>query len=275
MRNKRILNYTVWGVQGLLALLFLFSGGFKLVTPAAELARQASLPGMFLKFIGLFEALGALGLILPGVLKIRQGLTPLAACGLTIIMTGATVLTLVVGGGATALLPFVVGLLTAWVAYQRRPAPGRFRVERSATIQAPAEEIFALISDFREWRVWSPFEKLDPYMNRLYTGEEAGTGAVYEWAGNRKAGQGRMEIVDAQPGTKLTIRLDFVKPFDGHNVAEFTLQRAGAATRVTWTMCGAECLLAQFVGMDRLVGRDFEKGLSNLKTLAEAECVAA
>jgi len=118
------MTYALWVVQGLLALLFLFAGGMKLVLPIEEMTKQMPLPGLFLRFIAVAEVLGALGLILPGLLRIRPGLTPLAAAGLVIIMIGATVLTLSAGGVASALIPLVVGLLSAFVAYGRwRLAP--------------------------------------------------------------------------------------------------------------------------------------------------------
>jgi len=112
-------NYALWVVQGLLALLFLFAGGMKLVMPIEELTGQTPLPGWFVRFIGVAEVLGAVGLILPGLLRIRPGLTPLAAAGLVVIMIGATVLTLVGGDIVTALIPLMVGLLAAFVAYGR------------------------------------------------------------------------------------------------------------------------------------------------------------
>lgn len=117
------LSYALWSIQVLLALLFLLTGGMKLVLPLQTLTKQMPLPlpGFFLRFIGVCEVLGAIGLVVPGLLRIRIGLTPLAACGLVIIMIGATVYTLLGGGGAGALLPFVVGLLLTFVAIKRRP----------------------------------------------------------------------------------------------------------------------------------------------------------
>ncbi len=118
------MNYALWIVQGLLALLFLFTGGMKLVLPIEELTKQMPLPGWFVRFIGVAEVLGAIGLILPGLLRIRPGLTPLAAAGLVILMIGATVFTLATADIALALIPLVVGLLSAFVAYGRwRLAP--------------------------------------------------------------------------------------------------------------------------------------------------------
>ena len=120
------MTYALWTIQVLLALLFLLAGGMKLVMPIEEMTKQMPMPGLFLRFIGVAELLGGLGLILPGLLRIRPGLTPLAAAGLVIIMVGATALTLAIGPVATALIPLVVGLLAAFVAYGRwRLAPHR------------------------------------------------------------------------------------------------------------------------------------------------------
>jgi DoxX-like protein len=124
------LTVRLWIVQGLLASLFLFAGGMKLVVPIEALAGPVHLPGLFLRFIGVCEVLGALGLILPGLLRIRPGLTPLAAAGLIVIMTGATVVTLLAGPAGPAVVPFVVGLLLAFVGWGRwrsAPIPGSFR----------------------------------------------------------------------------------------------------------------------------------------------------
>ena len=131
------MTYALWIVQGLLAALFLFAGGMKLVLPIEELTAQTPLPGLFVQFIGVAEVLGALGLILPGLLRIRPGLTPLAAAGLVIIMIGATVVTVVLMDAALALMPLVVGLLAAFVAYGRwRLAPLRGRSPASALLPA-------------------------------------------------------------------------------------------------------------------------------------------
>ncbi len=122
------LNYTLWGTQGLLALIFVAAGAMKLVMPLADLADQSGLPGPFMKFIGVAEVLGGLGMILPGLLRIRSSLTPLAAAGLVIIMIGATVDTLAIDGAALAVMPIVIGMLAGFVAYGRsRLAPIRAR----------------------------------------------------------------------------------------------------------------------------------------------------
>src|SRR5574342_729748 len=151
--------------------------------------------------------------------------------------------------------------------------PDTFRVERAASINAPPETIFALINDFHDWGSWSPFERLDPAMKRTYTGAPNGEGSVYEWKGNRKAGAGRMEIAESSPPSKVTIKLDFVRPMEGHNIIEFTLEPKGNATNVTWAMHGPSPYLAKvmsiFCSMDKMVGKEFETGLANLKSVAE------
>lgn len=113
-------NYTLWVIQALLALGFLFSGTMKLVLPIAAMTKEISLPGAFLRFIGVAEILGGLGQVLPGIFRLWRFLTPVAASGLVIIMTGATILTLTTGGGAAAMAPFVTGVLAALVVYHRR-----------------------------------------------------------------------------------------------------------------------------------------------------------
>ena len=120
------MTYVLWIVQAVLAVLFLFSGGMKLVMPIAEMTKEFPLPGWFLRFLGVCEVFGGIGLILPGLLRIRPGLTPLAAAGLVIIMIGAVVITLSIGSVTMALIPLVTGLLAAFVAYGRwRLAPQR------------------------------------------------------------------------------------------------------------------------------------------------------
>ena len=123
-KSGKKMNVLLWVIQGLLALVFLVAGGSKLIMPIEEMTKQIAFPGPFLRFLGVAEILGAIGLILPGLLRIRTGLTPLAAVGLAIITVGATVITLRTGGGALALFPFVVAVLSAFVAYGRwQPTP--------------------------------------------------------------------------------------------------------------------------------------------------------
>jgi uncharacterized protein YndB with AHSA1/START domain len=154
--------------------------------------------------------------------------------------------------------------------------PDSFRLQRSVVIEAPPDKVFALLSDFRQWPTWSPWEKLDPNMKRTHSGTERGVGTVYAWDSPSKAGAGRMEIKEAVPSNKVTIQLDFIRPSAAQNTTEFTLQaQANNATQVTWAMSGPNPYLAKlmqvFVSMDSMVGKDFEEGLGNLKRVAEAK----
>lgn len=164
-------------------------------------------------------------------------------------------------------------LIVAVVLVYAATRPAAFRVQRATTINARPQTIFPLIADFRNWASWSPYEKLDPAMKKTLSGASSGKGAVYEWEGNSKAGTGRMQIIEATPASKVTIKLDFMKPFEAHNVADFTLDAQGDSTKVTWAMHGPSPFVARLMGifmsMDKLVGKEFETGLANLKTLAE------
>jgi Polyketide cyclase / dehydrase and lipid transport len=151
---------------------------------------------------------------------------------------------------------------------------GDFEVVRGTTIAAAPERVHGLIHDFHEWRQWSPWEDVDPSLKREYSGAESGVGSKYAWEGNRKAGKGRMEIVSSTP-ERIEVRLEFEKPFKATNQVFFELEPSGeAATAVTWRMRGATKgfagLFSRIVSMDRLVGKDFEKGLSRMKATAES-----
>lgn len=169
--------------------------------------------------------------------------------------------------GAIVVAALVVVLLIA------STRPDTFQVERSTDIKAPPDKIFALINDFQKWRSWSPYEALDPQMKRSYSANPVGKGAVYTWNGNGKAGEGRMEITDAAPGSHVTLKLDFIRPFEGHNMAGFKLRPNASGTKVTWVMDGPSPLIAKvmglFVDMDHMIGKDFETGLANIKAIAE------
>jgi hypothetical protein len=151
--------------------------------------------------------------------------------------------------------------------------PNSFRIQRSATVDAPPEKIFALVDDLPGWVSWSPFERLDPALKRTYSGPSAGVGATYGWEGNDQAGKGRMEITESSPSSKIVIKLDFDKPFEAHNIAEFTFEPKGDSTVVTWAMHGPSPYMMKvmtlFFSMDDMVGKEFETGLANLKTIAE------
>jgi uncharacterized protein YndB with AHSA1/START domain len=166
----------------------------------------------------------------------------------------------------------VLVLIAALLGYAATK-PDTFRVQRAASIKAPPEKIFPLISDFKSWSAWSPWEKLDPAMKRTHSGPASGKGAVYEWAGNKEVGAGRMEIVEASPPSRVKIQLDFAQPFEAHNFAEFTLEPKGDATTVIWAMYGPNTyvskLMSVFFSMDGMIGGYFETGLANLKAAAE------
>jgi carbon monoxide dehydrogenase subunit G len=169
------------------------------------------------------------------------------------------------------LFVIVAVVLAAAIFIATRPAT--FRIERSAEIDAPAAKVFALINDFHEWERWSPWEKLDPAMKRTFSGPAAGPGSVYAWNGNSKAGEGQMTLLSSTPGEQVTIELKFLRPFAATNLAKFQLSRKGAKTHVIWSIDGKnDNLMSKAFSpfMDKMVGKDFEKGLANL---GNAACV--
>ena len=148
-----------------------------------------------------------------------------------------------------------------------------YTVERTTIINAPAEKVYAQIVDFHNWRAWSPWDDLDPDMQRSYSGADSGVGAAYAWSGNRKAGEGKMEITEAVEPSTVQIALDFLKPFKSSSTTTFNLKPQGDTTKVTWTMTGPKTLMTRVMGvfksMDKMVGPDFEKGLTQLKGASE------
>jgi polyketide cyclase/dehydrase/lipid transport protein len=169
-------------------------------------------------------------------------------------------------------IAIVLLVLIAAVLIYAATEPDTFRIQRSASINAPAEKIFPFINDFRNWVDWSPWERMEPELKRSFGGAASGQGSVYEWEG-QKVGKGRMEIAKISPPTNILINLDFLKPFEAHNIAEFTLEPKGNSTTVTWAMYGPNPYIAKvmhiFFSMDSMVGKQFETGLANLKTIAE------
>lgn len=151
--------------------------------------------------------------------------------------------------------------------------PDTFRVERSAVFKATPDKVFAHINDLRSWSAWSTWERMDPQMKKTYSTNSAGKGATYEWEGNKKVGHGRMSIADSVSDTKVVIQLDFIKPFEAHNMGELTLQPQNGGTLVTWSMYGPmpfiSKLFSVFVSMDKMIGKDFEDSLANLKIVVE------
>ena len=168
----------------------------------------------------------------------------------------------------------VIAALIAAILIFAATRPDSFRVERSTTIKAPPERVFGYINDFHNWPAWSPWEKIDPALKRTYSGPASGKGSAYAWEGNGKVGSGRMEIQESSPPGKILINLDFMKPMEAHNIAEFTLVPKGDTTDVTWAMYGPSPFLSKvmqtFFSMEKMVGGSFAEGLANLKAAAEA-----
>jgi len=152
--------------------------------------------------------------------------------------------------------------------------PGAFHIERKAAIAAPPATVFAVVNDLHRWSEWSPWEKMDPNMKKTYAGPESGVDASYGWAGNDKVGEGRMTITESQADSRVGIRLEFLKPWQSTNQVAISLAPAGEGTEVVWAMDGTNNYMAKvfsvFMNMDQMIGKDFEAGLTNLKTLAES-----
>ena len=167
-------------------------------------------------------------------------------------------------------LAIVVVLLVVFIALQ----PSTYRVERSTTMNAAAPVVFAQVNDFHKWNAWSPWAKLDPAMKQTFEGAPAGSGAVYAWTGNSEVGEGRMTITESHPSDLIKIKLEFIKPFAANSNTVFTFKPEGNQTKVTWTMDGDKNFIAKafqlFMNIDKMVGGDFEKGLAQMKSVAEA-----
>jgi hypothetical protein len=167
----------------------------------------------------------------------------------------------------------IIALLISSVLLYAATKPNTFRTQRSALIKTTPTKLFALINDLPQWQAWSPWEKLDPNMKRMPSGPTKGVGAAYAWEGNKKVGSGRMEIMESESPSKVVLKLDFFKPFKAHNTAEFTLEKKGTATEITWAMYGPQRYMMKVMGMlmdcDHMVGKQFEEGLANLKGIAE------
>lgn len=150
-----------------------------------------------------------------------------------------------------------------------------FRVARSASIAAPPAAVFPHVNDLRKWQMWSPWAKMDPNCKINYDGPEAGTGASYTWAGNKKVGEGRLTVMESCPGVLVRLKLEFMKPFQATNSAEFTFKPDGGKTVVTWAITGRKNFMFKafslFKDCDKMIGADFEKGLASLKALVEGE----
>ena len=174
------------------------------------------------------------------------------------------------------LIKILIGLVVMVMVFVAIVAlrPSEFRVERSAVVSAPPAIVFAQVNDLHKWEAWSPWVKLDPAAKLGYDGPPAGTGAAFTWAGNYQVGEGRMTITESRPNELIRLRLEFRKPFAGTNTAEFAFRPQGEQTLVTWTMFGRQHFMSKAIGMfmsmDTMIGGMFEKGLAQMKSIAEA-----
>jgi uncharacterized protein YndB with AHSA1/START domain len=153
--------------------------------------------------------------------------------------------------------------------------PGTIQIQRSLSIKAPPDRVFALIDDFHNWRRWAPQDVEDSTMQRTFSGPEHGPGAASEWRGAGASGRGSMLIMESEPPRRISIKVDFVKPFEAHNLNEFTLDPVGTSTLVTWKMRGTNAyfmkVMGIFMNMDKVMGEHFEHGLDNLKMVCEKQ----
>ncbi len=173
--------------------------------------------------------------------------------------------------GILVLLVVVIGGFVAAVAMQ----PNEFSVTRSTVIEAPPEVVHAQVNDFHSWPAWSPWEKLDPNMERTLSEPAAGEGAVYEWKGNDEVGHGKMTILESKPGELVKIKLDFYKPMEDTSTVDFRFEPQDGGTKVEWAMAGESNIMFKamclFMDMDAMIGGQFEQGLAEMKKVAEAE----
>ncbi len=151
--------------------------------------------------------------------------------------------------------------------------PADFRVERSATLAAPADAVFAQVNDFHKWEAWSPWAKLDPNAKTTFEGPASGVGAIMRWDGNMEVGVGSMEITESKSGERIVMKLEFLKPFAATSTSEFTFKPDGLNTVVTWNMSGTNNFVGKAMGLifncEKMVGGKFEEGLTNLKAVVE------
>lgn len=152
--------------------------------------------------------------------------------------------------------------------------PAEVHVARHAVIAAAPDMVFAEVNDFHRWLAWSPWEKIDPALQRTYEGAASGSGAVYAWVGNREVGSGRMTLVESRPAELIRIKLEFFKPMAGLCQTEFRFEPEGRTTMITWSMTGKNSyshrIVSLFMNMDKMIGDQYEKGLSNLRRIAES-----
>jgi hypothetical protein len=169
-----------------------------------------------------------------------------------------------------AAIAVIVVVLAVIIARQS----SQFRVARSTVVSAPPALVFAQVNDFHNWDAWNPWGKIDPSMKQTYEGAPSGVGAVYSWASNNEVGQGRMTITESRPSDFIRIKLEFFKPLAATHTGEFAFKPEGGQTFVTWSMSGDKNFMAKaihlFMNMDKMIGGQFEKGLADMKAIAEA-----
>jgi hypothetical protein len=167
----------------------------------------------------------------------------------------------------------VLAVLVACILVFAATKPGTFHIRRSIIITAPKEKIFPFVNDFHNWKDWAPQDKEDATMSRTFSGSASGRDAVSDWNSKGSAGKGRMVIIESAPFTNISIKTDFVQPFEAHNFNEFSFETSGASTRVTWTMNGTNLYIMKIMSVlgmaDSFIGKHFEKGLQNLKSVSE------
>jgi len=172
----------------------------------------------------------------------------------------------VLGGVAVLIVLFILFVASR---------PSAFTITRTQLMDAPPGAPFEQVNDFHNWDGWSPWAKMDPTMKKTFDGSPAGVGAIYTWEGDNKVGSGKMNITESQPGQRVVINLEFLKPFKANNVANFTFEPRDGQTNVTWSMSGKKNFMFKMVGlfmnMDDMVGKDFAKGLASMKTIVEAK----
>ena len=169
-------------------------------------------------------------------------------------------------------LLIVVVIVAAFLIYGALQA-AEFSVAREAEFNAAPAKVFDNINDFHKWSAWSPWEKMDPNLQRSFSGPSFGVGAKYAWVGNKKVGEGNMEITHSEASQRMQLDLHFLKPFKADNVTEFTLTPRGSNTHLKWEMRGQRPfmfrVMGMFFSMDKIVGGDFEKGLNSLREIVE------
>lgn len=171
----------------------------------------------------------------------------------------------IVGGLAALIVVFLIVVATR---------PDTYHVERSSTISAAPEAVYAYVADFRKWEAWSPWEKIDLKMKKTYEGTQGSVGASYAWEGNDEVGAGKMTVLTAEAGKRFEVDLHFIKPFESSAKNGFAFNSTGKETKVTWFMDGKNDFMGKamcmFMDMDKMIGKDFEKGLADLKKVSES-----